>query len=234
MRIAICDNDKYFLKEMEHKLRQYPYVNQIEQYSNIDHFFTDLEKGAHCDLVFMDIDWDVGYTGIDYSEKIYRLVPHLPIIFITGFNDRFSQYILLKETNLLGYLTKPIQDDLLEKYLGKLLNQQAVEQKFSFLQQGRVVTVNARSIRYIESSNHVCLIHTENMTYKVYRKIRDLLPELPDSFIQCHKSYLVNMYWIQRMEQGQILLQSGEIVPVSRSFRSCTRERVLYFMGLQI
>lgn len=234
MRIAICDDDKQFLEELEYKLRKYPFVGKVEQFCGIESFFAELEDRNSFDLVLMDIDWGREYTGMEYSEKLYRIAPHLPIIYVTGYNDRFSQYILLKETNLAGYLTKPVQDVLLENYLKKVMNRQAAEQNFSFQQQGRTITVNVRSIIYIESSNHVCLIHTDNATYKLYKKLRDLLPQFPSSFIQCHKSYIVNMYWIQRLDPGSIVLRNGEIVPVSRSFGSRTREAVLHFMGLQV
>lgn len=234
MRIAICDDDKQFLEEMDRKLRRYPFVSTVDPYIGIDSFFAEVDERNRFDLVLMDIDWGAENTGMEYAEKLYRIAPHIPVIYVTGYNDRFSQHILLKKTNLTGYLTKPVQDELLEKYLEKALNQHAEEQNLSFQQRGSTITINVRSIIYIESVNHVSLIHTDHTTYKLYKKLRDLLPQLPAPFIQCHKSYIVNLYWVQRLEQGRILLKNGEEVLVSRSFKTRTREAVFNFMGLQI
>lgn len=234
MRIAICDDDKLFMETLEHKLRAYPFVSRVQQYTRVDSFIAELEECGGFDLVLLDLDLGEECTGIEYAEKLYGIAPHLPVIYITGFNDRFSQYILLKDVNLAGYLTKPVEDTLLEQYLQKVLSRRAVETYFSFQQQGRAYAVNMRQIIYIESKNHISVIHTDTVSYTVYEKLSDLLLRLPETFVQCHKSYIVNMHWIQRLEQRKILLQNGETVWVSRSCGARTREAVLRFMGLQV
>lgn len=234
MRIAICDDDKSFLKELEEKLCQHACIGRIELYSQIDKFFLDLEAGERYDLVLMDLDWGEQKTGIHYAERLYRTVPHVPVIYVTGFNDRFAQHILLKETNLVGYLTKPIDDILLEKYLKKVINSRDSGKSLTFLQQGRAISVDVKRIVYLESCDHTSVVYTDTVSYTVYEKLSTLLSRLPDTFIQCHKSYVVNMRWVQRLEPEQILLKNGQQVGVSRSFRSKTREKVFRFMGLQI
>ena len=92
----------------------------------------------------------------------------------------------------------------------------------------------AKQILYIESSNHQTLIHTQNGTYAIYEKLSNLMPRLPDSFVQCHKSFAVNMSWIQRMDAGTLLLRDGTVLRVSRAFSAQTRERVFRFLTQQV
>lgn len=234
MRIAICDDDQIFLKALESKLTQYTFVSRAESYSQIEQFFEELKAGEDYDLVMMDLDWGSQLTGIHYAEQLYQMAPHLPVIYVTGFNDRFAQHILLKETNLAGYLTKPIEDSLLEKYLQKVIKRRDAEKNLAFQQQGRLISMDVQRIVYLESRNHICIIHTDTSAYPVYEKLSQLLLRLPDTFVQCHKSYAVNLYWVQRLEPERILLKNGQQVGVSRSYRTKTKERVFHFMGLQI
>lgn len=234
MRIAVCDDDPAFLKQLGEKVRDIAFISQVEQYSEMDLFFADLEDGRIFDLVLMDLDWGEHATGIEYAEKLYGMVPHLPVIYVTGFNDRFSQQILLKKTNLAGYLTKPIDEMLFVRYLKKVIDNRDSAQTLSFQQQGRLLSVEMNRIVYLESKNHICVIHTDARPYSVYEKLSTLSGRLGSSFVQCHKSYIVNMRWIRRVEAGRIFLKSGEMLPVSRACGAAAKEKVLRFMGLQV
>ena len=234
MWVAVCDDDTSFLKQLERKMRDIAVISQIEQYSRIERFFADLEEGRTFDLVLVDLEWGEPMTGIEYAEKLYGIAPHLPVIYVTGFNDRFSQHILLKKTNLAGYLIKPIDLVLLERYLKKIIESRDAEQILSFQQQGRLLSVEFGRILYIESQNHISVVHTDARSYSVYEKLSALSNRLGPSFVQCHKSYIVNMRWIQRVESGRVLLKNGEMVSISRSRSAAAKEKVLRFMGLQV
>lgn len=234
MRLAVCDDDKYFLQALEAKLRTFPFVEQVATFSRAESLFAELAEGTGFDALLMDIDLGEEHTGLEYAGRLYRLAPHLPVIYVTGYNDRFCQWVLLSDANLAGYLTKPVDDAMLGRYLSKVLRSQAEARNLTFRQQGVLHCVCAERIIYVESRNHTVLIHTEETTYTVYEKLDDILARLPESFHQCHKSYLVNLRWIQRMEAGRLLLRNGETVRVSRAFAAGTRDRVFRFMGLQI
>ena len=234
MRIALCDDDAHFLAQFTSQLRKNPLIQQVSSYSSIKPFFYDLESGEPYDVVLMDLDWGAARSGLTYGEDLYHLAPHLPVIFITGYADRFAQYMLLHEVNLVGYLTKPIDPALLDRYLQKILHRQASAKRFGFLQQGRAVSLDTPRIQYLESENHITVVHTDTASYKVYERLSALLNRLPENFIQCHKSYAVNLQWLQRMDPGSILLKSGQTVPVSRSYANKTRQEVFSYLGLQI
>ena len=95
MNLAVCDNDRDFLKEMEAILKRYPNVEETLVYQKMDLFFEDLKAGMQFDAVLMDIDLGEQKTGLEYAQRLYREYPHLSVIYITGYNDRFAQQILL-------------------------------------------------------------------------------------------------------------------------------------------
>ena len=80
----------------------------------------------------------------------------------------------------------------------------------------RVVLVEPSRISYIESDRRKVRIHAGAEEIEAYASLSDLAAELPASFIQCHKSFLVN----------SVVLSSNQVVPVSQKRRKFVREAV--------
>ena len=235
LKIAVCDDNRIFLQELERLLNQIPFVQEITCFYKIDDFFTSINDRECFDLVIMDLDWPgEDDNGLGFAERLSRLAPHLPVLYVTGYNDRFAQQVLLRDVNLVGYLTKPVNPALLEQYLRKVQLRSQKKENLTFFSQGSLFSLNIRKIIYIESKNHITLIHTAAAAYQTREKLSELMPRLVGAFIQCHKSYAVNMRWIQRMDPGLLLLRSGAQIPISRSRIQQTREQVFSFMGMQV
>lgn len=234
VRLAICDDDRVFLKELEGRLLRFPFVEQVSQYTRPEELFQELAEKGHFDAVLMDMDLGEGQSGIAYAQRLYQEAPHLPVIYVTGYNDRYAQHILLEDTNLVGYLTKPVEDNLLLRYLNKVLDRKNGAAKLVFHQQGSLLSLAADRIVYLESSNHVTFIHTPQVSYTVYEKLSDIAKRLPEGFVRCHKSYAVNMDCICRLDAGKILLDNGTAVRVSRSLSSVTRDTVFRYLSRKV
>lgn len=86
-------------------------------------------------------------------------------------------------------------------------------------------------IVYLESRGHTVTIHTQSETVTVYERLEKLRPLLPEGFIQCHKSFLVNMRHIRRFLPQDILLDTHAQIPVSRSKYALTKETYFRYMG---
>lgn len=67
------------------------------------------------------------------------------------------------------------------------------ESKLAVTFQNRVSTVALRDIIYIEFSVRSATIHTGSQPLRTYEKLSSLQQRVDSRFIQCHKSYLVNM-----------------------------------------
>lgn len=210
-------------------------VERVICFSDMREFFAELTQAEpfEADIVMLDLDWGGGSDGIDHATRLYQTAPHIPVIYVTGYSDRFSQRILLAETNLLGYLTKPVDAVLLQKYFQKYADKCLSDRHLTFSCGRQTLSLRLSEILCIESRNHCVEIVTANTVYTVYEKLSELLPRLSDAFVQCHKSYIVNMAHIQRLEATHILLQDGRFVPVSRSMSEQTRQKIFAYLGAQ-
>lgn len=52
----------------------------------------------------MDIELETEKNGLTAAEDICRARSQIQIIFVTGYNDRYAQRVLLSRVNLVGYL----------------------------------------------------------------------------------------------------------------------------------
>ena len=52
----------------------------------------------------------------------------------------------------------------------------------------------------------------------------ELEQELPQDFLRCHRSYIVNMNYIANMTTGDFILQNGCHVPISATMRAKAKQ----------
>jgi len=236
MEIAVCDDNKLFLQELEEQLQSLPMVENIFLFSDLDTFLFSIDGGKLYDAVLMDIKWDEKAAGMDVAVELYKLCPETKIIYITGYVEQFSQQIFLHRTNLSGYLTKPVDIGLLQANLQKVADALPYQEQPSLIlrQQGEPVSIPLREIYYIESEGHTVAVHTAGETVTAYARLEIIMHSLSVSFYQCHKSFIVNMSQIRRFQSGDILLKNGERVPVSRARYVDTREAYFKYMGQKL
>lgn len=233
MRIAICDDNPLFLVEIQKQIEELYLTEQVISYSNLDSFFSSVEDGSEYDAVLMDIDWRQDETGMDVAEKLSNFSPRTRIIYVTGYNDRFSQQIFLHRVNLSGYLVKPVDTGILRANLEKVAEELSRQEEsvLTVSSRGKPIAVPYRDILYIESLGHTIQIHTAGETVVTYERLDAVTKMLPTGFIRCHKSFVVNMQQIRRFQPADVLLKNGARVPVSRKRYAETKAAYFKFMG---
>ncbi|GEM_PF-5364317 len=94
--------------------------------------------------------------------------------------------------------------------------------------------IPVKEILYCCSSAKKTLVVTERNICQVYKKLDEVQKQLEQSnkiFIRCHKSYLVNLSHVRRVSARQILLNNGEILPVSSSRKKQMDEQLHKYMS---
>lgn len=233
MQIAICDDDPLFLELLASQVEALKFSYKIDCFSKLKDFLHSFESGKRYDAVLMDIDWKQVETGIDIAEKLATCYPQTKIIYVTGYNNRFSQHIFLRKANLSGYLVKPVDSELLQANLEKVANA-LKKPDDSFLTVnigGKPISIPHSDLVYLESTGHIVNIHTRDELLKVYEKLDKLTAMLPEGFLRCHKSYLVSMRSIRRFREHDVLLDTGDAIPVSRSRYAQAKADYFRYMG---
>lgn len=83
-------------------------------------------------------------------------------------------------------------------------------------------------ILYLEALNKLLTIHTERQSITVRRSLTGLEELLPEQFLRCHRAYVVNTQFIDRVNftDMTLTLRNGDALPVSRGQRGIIKQRM--------
>ena len=84
---------------------------------------------------------------------------------------------------------------------------------------GEHVKVDVREITHVEAGGDYMFVHTKgNERYIVKQTMSKLKSLLPDTFVQTHRSYLVNTTLIYKFNSDRVRINHVSI-PISRTFK---------------
>jgi DNA-binding LytR/AlgR family response regulator len=185
----------------------------------------------HVDLILMDIFIDGQYDGIELAEMI-QVKKDIAVLFITSQHDEMS-FKRATRSGPVGFLLKPFSDMQLQRSIELALSQiepSEIEEQsasdisnikqdcFFIKKKQKISKVNYSDIFYIKSDGRYCRLHTEQEMYLIRKSMKDLKLRLPNEmFVQCHRSYLVNLAKVKSvdLENDYVILQEMKI-PLAR------------------
>lgn len=226
MNILVCDDDLIISKSIAEYIRK-KFSHKVFVSEN-KHTTLDIINSENIDLLIIDIVLKDD-NGILLAEDIQKIQPNIKTIFITGYGNVYYENIY-EHITPQGFLEKPIQYNILNFFIKQAENEykkKTAKLKISYDFKEYLITVD--DILYIQSSKRVCEIITNDKTYRCYKKLSDFLKELPEYFVRCHQSYIVNTKYIASYQSGQFTLTNGAIIPISDSYAKDAKN--LYLMN---
>lgn len=96
LRIAICDDDKILVTQIEEMLNRYLDKKMIDRYIEIFYDGASLEriyeKGDRFDIIYLDIEMS-GKNGIEAAKSIRRLDRDVLLIYVSSYGISVSLYM---------------------------------------------------------------------------------------------------------------------------------------------
>lgn len=231
LNVAIADDDDEQVDLLERMVRRHPRADRlaVERFSRIEDLARRAASGGLAlDIVLMDIRFEGDErTGIDAVAELFPAGCGTQVIYVTGYPEFSTKTYRTEHVYLL---TKPFAEadfvDALDKALRAV--DEAGNAAIGLTVGSRLVKVRPRSISHIESDRRKVRVHLVDGTLlESYAALGALAQLLPASFVQCHKSFIVNMDCIEQLEPDAVRLSSGEAVPLSRGRRREVKELFL-------
>lgn len=188
-------------------------------------------------ICLLDINLNESINGVALAERIKNTNIHTKIIFITAYAE-WAVESLNRNIEPFAYLTKPLDRQTFDWHMKRLLKKvrEAYEsQLYDYGVQYIKLEAYGRShYKRVDSITHVETYHKEGYVMvhtlkgeKIVHKSRlnDMLNNLnqllPETFLQCYKSILVNPHYIEVIDRkkGEILLRNGNRLFISREKR---------------
>ena len=188
----------------------------IVVYENGEVFLRDFEtQRLDNAIAFLDI-YMPGINGVDIAKKIRKTNRDMVIVFTTTSTDHGLDGYAVRA---LQYLVKPVSYTMVEDVLDECIKLFAESLRHIEIMSDRLtLRVLLKDIFYIESFKNICQLHTPTGVLKCYRSLDELEQHIGDgTFLRTHRSFIVNMRYINDVMENDFLLTNGERVPIRRN-----------------
>lgn len=180
------------------------------------------------DLFFLDIALSENPTkkndGITLGLEIRSIMKYIntPIIYVTSYTNRIQEAI--NKVHCFGFLYKPYTPSDVTNLLDSIFEAEKKEQKLLLKVESSVFfNLDLSSLLFINAAGKYMTYQTldSSHTSRQYT-MKQLEQQLPENFIRCHKSYIINKDYIKNFDTVNHYIQmyhTLELIPVTRTFQ---------------
>ncbi len=228
-QIAVCDDEPKIAEFVGSRLKKEFEQNNcpvtIYKYTDVTELNRRIDRGSQYDIFFLDIDMPA-MDGIEFCRQIRKKGTDSLVVFVSSKETLVFQTFEVQPFRF-------IRKNFFEQEVGTLCRDLIAEMekrrgrwlRFENQSEGTVYSYNINKIVYIEARNKFCAIRTMDKTEEVRIKLSELSRLLePYSFIQVHRSYLVNPMHIYRIEADEVVTNQQDHIPISRRRRDQIKE----------
>ena len=234
LKTILIDDELSSLENLQQKLNEFcPDVEIVATAQKPEEAIL-LIRQHKPDTIFLDIEMPRmnGFRMLDELGDV-----DFNIIFTTAYNHYAIDAIRI---SAFDYLMKPVAikdlqnaverliqyrqshtKDKLDVLRQSLLSNKSQEEKIAISTTEGLEFIPIKNIMHIESSSNYCKIFfiegKSQLVTRLLKDFEDLL--LPYNFYRIHHSHLINLTYIKkylRGEGGQVIMQNGDVIDVSR------------------
>lgn len=234
LHIIACDDEEEFLLLLKQKLKKH----FLDEYSLVsvrkaEELEQILKKNPeYYDVLLMDIGL-YKENGLDIAAQLSHLYHHLKIIFVTGFVGTYYETIFLK-LRPHGVLAKPVDWEKLTMLLTAAHDVGRTYRHMLVKVHSGVMNIELDEVYYIESIKRIVFIHLKKSVIECYGSLTGFSQDLPENFLYCHKSFIVNMDYIKSFISREIQMMDGTVISVSKARLAEARKQYFIYIGLSI
>lgn len=221
IKIAFCDDDSAVLSDLHELLALY----RAEKNKEIDDYafhspldlIAEIERGTRFDILFLDVLMP-GQNGIDAASEIRNYDKNAKIIFLTSSSEFAVQSYTV---NAFYYQLKPICAESFARLMDTVLSQCEKEQASSLILHCKtgITRIKPAQLEYCEVIHRTLFIHlTSGKVLECVGSLDELAKQLIPygSFLRPHRSYLVNLEYIQNLSYRAITMSCLAEIPIPR------------------
>lgn len=195
---------------------------EIDIFGDAEAFLAASYDGQPYSALFIDIEL-TGLNGMDIAKAV-RENGYTGMIVFTTSHEQFVYEGY--EVEAFRYLLKPVKDSDIQACVRRVLhNQNRHSLVFSF--DKKQYSIDHDEILYISSYGHYITIHTAQEKYEWKYSLKELEPILPQQFVRCHRSFIVNLDHLRKIEGKRILLKDGTIIDIAPGYLDCVRKALI-------
>ena len=254
LKTLLVDDEESALEGLCLRLQMFSDIDVIGQASSVDEAI-ELSRQDVPDLIFLDIEMP-GKSGFELLKQ-FQPENYPAVIFITAYHQHAIKAF---EVRALDYLLKPVKQSRLEEALVRARetagSKQAMLDSGSMMAEpeqsdpdiqsysvghdklviqdgaGPVTLVPFENVYWIDAAGDYMCVHTENETYVMRERMKNLVRIVPAYFQRIHKSTMVNVRFIEHLDplrnsEYHVHLSNKKVLKASRTFSKALKNSII-------
>ena len=231
MRIVVCEDELIYQTAITDAIQRWQNTTghrdvELKVYSSSEDILDRLDRDAKIDLLFIDIQIPGEMNGVELARKIREKHLDMTIVFCTN----YSEYVFEGYTvHALRFLKKPVLQEDIDFCCSYVYDRLALQsdQTLTVTSAGKRYALRHMEILCIEAKLHSPLISAtvSGEPLRISAKFSDIQRSLPENlFVQCHRSYLINIAHVRMLTRTECILSNGASIPISRTYAASVEQ----------
>ncbi len=232
IRCLVADDEPIARGIVEEYIERVPNLKLVKSCKDAFEVLEALKTDT-VDLIFLDINMPQ-LSGI----SLIKILPERPNIILT---TAYSEFALEGfELSVTDYLLKPFSFERFFQAVSKIQKPTVSEESTPVKKTDtsplsapiyvksdkKLIRLLPEEIYVVEAYGNYIKIHSDGVVLTP-QVLSDFLNKLPSSdFLRIHKSFAINCTKIKSLEGNSVILDNGQEVPVSRSYKKDLLERL--------
>lgn len=222
--IAFCDDDStYIQKTFRSMINSAQKVTrldvQVSFFSNGNQLIEQYKNNKRFDIVILDIDMPQ-INGKETAEKLRLIDSGFFLVFITSYKAEIFNTLPYR---INAFIPKDSDDKFYISELSRVIREYEAFRPnfeiFHILNNGEKQTLKIllNDILYFYCANKIAFLVTSSSEFKLTNKITDISREyISKNFFEICRGYIVNILKIKSVKKGEVILDNGIKLPLSR------------------
>lgn len=219
IRVAICDDDPSVLQELREFLERYRGKQDLTytDFGSPLELLAGIERGEQFDILFLDILMP-GQNGIEAAAEIRRYDSRVKIVFLTASAEFAVQSY---SVGAYFYQLKPLRWEDFSRVMDSALEQCRWERENCLILRCKegITRIELGRLEFCEVIHRTLFFHLSSgrvleSTGSLDELTKQLLPY--SGFFRVHRSYLVNLDYVQSISYRAVTMSSLTEIPIPR------------------
>lgn len=223
MKCIVVDDDPVQREAIRSCINRVNDLELVGMYPNAIEARIALQK-RHVDLIFLDVEMPE-MSGIEFLAS-FKEVPQ--VIMVTAKKQYAFEAF---EYDVTDYISKPVDMDRFSsavqraRYYEDNLSKPDVDNSIFIKSDGVLVKLSVDDVYYVEALGDYIKVVTDEKRYIVHSTMKAFVAKLPENFLRVHKSHIINIDKIEKLEENTVFM-TGQEIPVSRNNKKILVDRL--------
>lgn len=226
LNIFVCEDDAVQRKSIVQIIKNTVLIEELDMQLILDtpnpyELLETVKTSQNTGIYFLDIDLKCDMNGMKLAQQIRLYDPRCFIIFVTSHSE-LSYMTFQYRVEAMDFVLKDnpaeakvkIRECLLNALERYTLQTNKTHKVYTIEIGDRRISVDYNDILFFETSGniHKVILHAKDRQIEFSSTIKELEKILDDTFVRCHRSFLVNRNNIQEIDTKNriIYLINGE------------------------